>query len=357
MNRLPRAFVPRPDAGSGVRPAARPDVEAPPAPEPSSAFVAPAAPVGALPREPLVSISNEGSFELERVTPLLPETPSGERSRRDRASLVRMNGPTAGEPIVLANGAVTLGRGRGAEIAFDDEGVSRLHASIRHEAGDYVLTDLGSRNGTTVDGRSVDRHVLADGDVIRLGPRSALRFTLTDDEGDELIRHLYRSSTSDLLTGAFNRRHFDERFAAEVAYAARHRTQLGLLMFDLDHFKRVNDSFGHAAGDAILRHVAALVTARLRVEDVFARYGGEEFVVLLRNIDVAGAGRAAERLRAATAATRPVFRGSLIPVTISVGCATLAECEIASCASLLELADRRLYRSKSAGRNRVTTTG
>jgi diguanylate cyclase (GGDEF)-like protein len=308
-------------------------------------------------RQPFVSISNEGFYEVDRETPLLP-TASPPAAARDRAVLSRLEGATAGEIFVVPRGGLKVGRGRSVELPVDDEGVSREHASVAFEPGvGWVLTDLGSTNGTFVDGRSASRLVLRDGDVIRFGARSALRFGLVDPQGEELARHLYASSTCDLLTGAFNRRHFEERFQAEVSYAVRHNTELALFLFDLDHFKRINDPHGHAAGDTVLRHVAALVSSRLRMEDVFARYGGEEFAVILRNVDLASAARAADRLRGAVASAHPVHHGTMLSVSISVGCATLAECEVRSCAHLVELADRRLYLAKAAGRNRIATAG
>lgn len=311
------------------------------------------------PRERLVSLIDDGCDTFERPTPLLPgPMPPATAAARDRAVLTRLDGASAGEAVVLSKEGFRIGRDRDAELLVDDEAVSRYHAEVRFEEGvGFTLVDLGSRNGTTVHGARVRQHLLADGDVIRIGPRQALRFSWVDARQEELLVHLFQSSTCDMLTGAFNRRHLDERFRAELAYATRHRTELGLIVFDLDHFKKVNDAHGHAAGDFILRHVAALVTPRLRNEDVFARYGGEEFVVLLRGIDLAGTARAAERLRGAIAGARPIFEGTMIPVSISAGCATLAECDSPSCETLFALADRRLYAAKRAGRNRVSQSG
>ena len=103
----------------------------------------------------------------------------------------------------------------------------------------------------------------------------------------------------DALTRAHNRRYLVERLGSEIAYARRHVTHLALIMFDLDHFKRVNDTHGHLAGDEVLREVAALVSRLIRAEDVFARFGGEEFVVLVRGIEHDNATRFAERMRSA----------------------------------------------------------
>ena len=170
------------------------------------------------------------------------------------------------------------------------------------------------------------------------------------------MRQLFESSVRDVLTGAYNRQYMSERIATEIAYAVRHRTNLSVILFDLDHFKRVNDTHGHPAGDAVLKYVAAVVSSRLRAEDVFARYGGEEFVVLLRGIDLAGAARAAERLRGAVAGGATTCDGTLIPITLSAGCASLGCAPVCSGDALLAVADRRLYGAKHAGRNRVVAS-
>jgi len=127
---------------------------------------------------------------------------------------------------------------------------------------DYVVEDLGSRNGTFVAGKRVTRGKL-DHDVwLQFGPRVSFRFSLTDVREERLLRKLYESSTRDALTGAYNRLHFEERLRAEVAYAIRHRTPASLLLIDLDHFKRVNDTYGHPTGDEVLRRGGERVVVR-----------------------------------------------------------------------------------------------
>jgi diguanylate cyclase (GGDEF)-like protein len=148
------------------------------------------------------------------------------------------------------------------------------------------------------------------------------------------------------------------RIAAEVAHARRHATELGLLMFDIDEFKRTNDTHGHLVGDAVLRAVADRVTALIRLEDVFARFGGEEFVVLIRATGARDAVRLAERVRASMEAMTVRAEGAEVCVTISVGIASLAELPPdAAGKDLIALADMRLYRAKQEGRNRVCAEG
>jgi diguanylate cyclase (GGDEF)-like protein len=128
-------------------------------------------------------------------------------------------------------------------------------------------------------------------------------------------------------------------------------------MFDVDHFKNVNDTYGHMAGDQVLRNLSSVTLRLLRTEDVFARYGGEEFVVLLRGVPIRGAHRAGERLRAAIAAAPAQSEGRTIEATVSIGCASLACCRKLDGDTLIATADRRLYAAKRNGRNQVVSDG
>ncbi|WP_342113392.1 GGDEF domain-containing protein [Pseudoduganella sp. OTU4001] len=158
----------------------------------------------------------------------------------------------------------------------------------------------------------------------------------------------------DPLTGAGNRRHFEERAATEIREVQRAQTALGVVAFDIDHFKQVNDREGHAAGDQVLRSVVERVQSTLRPCDFLARIGGEEFVVLLPGEDSAGAAVVAERLREALAASPVMAGGVAIPVTASFGVAQL-EGEL-SLELPLRRADSALYLAKAQGRNRVMTS-
>ena len=275
--------------------------------------------------------------------------------KRDRALLLRMDGVHAGQVISIDETKMTIGRHPQNLLVIDDRGVSRYHAEIVVEGGQIHLVDKGARNGTLVQGKQLQGSVvLSDGDFIQLGPRVGFRFSLTDSKQERLLQRLYESSNRDALTGAYNRKHFDERLLAELAYAARHESSTALLLFDIDHFKKVNDTHGHAAGDAVLRQVAGVTMTRLRTEDVFARIGGEEFAVLLRGVNVQGSARLAERLRTSISAVPTLFEGRPIPITISIGCAALrADGGANQTDQLVRQADERLYRAKNGGRNRV----
>jgi len=165
---------------------------------------------------------------------------------------------------------------------------------------------------------------------------------------------LEQEAQRDGLTGLFNRAWFDRTLARDVAQAAQDRTPLSLVLFDIDHFKRVNDTYGHQVGDKVLAGVANVLGGRMRPTDFAARYGGEEFVLLLPNTDAPGAAVVAERLRRRVAeAVHEIGSGSVLRVTVSAGHATLRPDSDATAEMLLSCADGALYTAKRGGRNRV----
>jgi two-component system cell cycle response regulator len=159
----------------------------------------------------------------------------------------------------------------------------------------------------------------------------------------------------DPLTGLFNRRYFDRRLKEEIAHAKRHKRPFSIVMLDLDHFKLVNDTYGHEDGDRVLRHIAEVVQAQLRDDDVPCRYGGEEFVLLLRGTSGMAARIVANRLRASLA-EQPIRLGpkdELRHITFSAGVAAADDRNAYAADEVMSRADSALYRAKRAGRNRV----
>ncbi|NRA33397.1 MAG: diguanylate cyclase [Polyangiaceae bacterium] len=276
---------------------------------------------------------------------------------RDRHVLVRMDGSDVGHVTALTEGITTVGRHSRCNIVTNVEGVSRKHAEIELTPETCRIRDMKSANGTFVNGERVVRYKLKDQDVLRLGPRVSFRYQIADRAQEDMIRHLYETSVKDSLTGAYNREYFSERIKAEVAYAVRHKTPVSLIIFDIDFFKKVNDSYGHPAGDAVLISVVREMKPTMRTEDVFARYGGEEFAITLRGIDLAGCGLVAERLRQVVERSKVVADGNEIRVTISLGCASLECLPTPNVESMIATADRRLYAAKHGGRNQVCIKG
>jgi two-component system cell cycle response regulator len=268
----------------------------------------------------------------------------------DRGTLTMVNGAEAGSVFRLGASTV-VGRSPECEVHIDHVGISRRHARILREAEtDYVVQDLGSRNGTTVRGQPITSTRLADGDRIGFGP-VFFRFALADEKEVLALKQRYEFSVVDGLTGALNRKHFDDRLIVELAYAKRHHSEVSLLLLDVDHFKSINDRFGHQAGDSVLRQLAAAIKATLRAEDVFARYGGEEFAIIARRSSGEDAFAFAERIRKVVESSDFVHEGTPVSVAISLGVAALNDCTEPSVDQLVRLADSALYAAKAAGRN------
>ena len=286
----------------------------------------------------------------------LKELKAPRKQSKDRHLLVRVRGAELGRVTLLSPERMRVGRSQDSELWLSDDGVSRRHACLYREGNTYIVEDEGSANGTFVAGLKVTRHELKDGDVIQFGPTAVFRYTLSDEAQETLLRQLYDASVTDALTGAHNREHFDTQLRAELSYAKRHHTDVSLVIFDADHFKKVNDTYGHQVGDTVLMQIANVVRGTVRSEDVFARYGGEEFALVLRGIDIEGSGVVADRLRERIAAlTINTERGPL-KVTVSAGCASFYTSDDKTPEGLIAVADRRLYGAKHAGRNRVVTT-
>lgn len=245
---------------------------------------------------------------------------------------------------------IVLGRDPACALRLEAEDVSRRHARVAPEGDGHVVGDLGSLNGTWVNGLQVELRRLASGDRIRVGPYVA-KYLAADDAEAAYHAELHRQATTDALTGLRNRAAFEGWLRREVAAAQGARRPLALLLADVDHFKRVNDVHGHPAGDAVLREVARRVQAAVRGEDLVARVGGEEFAVLLPGAGLAGAAEVAERLRQQVSAAPVAAAGGAIPVTVSCGVSGF-EAEDDEL-SFVSRADVRLYEAKRDGRDRV----
>jgi two-component system cell cycle response regulator len=282
-----------------------------------------------------------------------PLAPEG--GKRDRAYLVVLAGASVGEMYKIEGDKTVIGRGQRAQIRLLDDGISREHAQLVIVNDRIVLQDLGSTNGTYCNGLKVEANKeLVDGDKILVGSTTILKFTYHDNLDEIFQKQMYESALRDGLTKAFNKKYFTDRLESEFTFAIRHVAPLTLVLFDIDHFKKVNDTHGHQAGDHVLSEISALLTGALRAEDVFARYGGEEFAVICRGSDVTQGQIVAERMRKAVEVNKFVFEGTHIPVTISVGVAGLPDAKVKDAAELVSLADQSLYKSKHGGRNRVT---
>ncbi|MBK6917239.1 MAG: GGDEF domain-containing protein [Deltaproteobacteria bacterium] len=276
---------------------------------------------------------------------------TGMQRRKKDACIVVIYGAELGRKYAIEGREMTIGRATVNDICVSQDSVSRTHATIMVDEHGVKIRDNVSTNGTYVNDHKIHEVYLKDGDLIKVG-RSIFKFLTGDNIESSYHEEIYRLSTVDGLTQIFNKRYFIETLERELSRARRYDRPLALMMFDIDHFKKCNDTYGHRAGDHVLRHMADLVRQRARKVDVIARYGGEEFAVVLPEIDLAGAAQFGESLRKMVEDEEFVFEGRRIPLAVSVGVADL-DPAIASADDLIKKADARLYRAKQSGRNRI----
>jgi two-component system cell cycle response regulator len=184
--------------------------------------------------------------------------------------------------------------------------------------------------------------------IARVG--AAVQVKTLQDQLKQRNAELDRMSRTDALTGLYNRRHLDEELVRQQSDATRHQDPLCLLLLDIDHFKRVNDNYGHSIGDLVLRTFAERIRGEVRAGDIIGRWGGEEFLVVMPRTTADRGFEVAERLRLATAAHPITTSQGHIEVTVSGGCASSMGHSVDA---LIQLADSCLYRAKESGRNKI----
>src|SRR6266567_9574918 len=208
-----------------------------------------------------------------------------DRPAAKEACLVVIYGSELGKKYNLNSSSLVIGRSSKCDIQIDQESISRNHSKIVNTGKSILVRDLGSTNGTYVNDEPVDEYVMRDGDLIKIG-RTIFKFLTGGNIENAYHEEIYRLTTIDGLTQIYNKRYFLETLEREIARAHRYRRPLSLVMFDIDHFKKVNDTHGHLAGDSVLKQLASVLKGRIRREDIMARYGGEEFAIILPEISV-----------------------------------------------------------------------
>lgn len=286
-----------------------------------------------------------------------------ERQPRDlRPALVFLSGELIAVPIPLEREEVILGRTLEADVRVNDSMVSRRHAKINTVVDNetrlttYVLTDFGSKNGTLLNGEKIEQETLQNGDKITIGEH-ILRFDLLDEIDREYQRQIHRLITHDDLTGLLSSRSFFSELRRESARAKSEKRGLCVFMMDVDHFKRVNDTYGHLTGSKTLEEIGQCIIAIMRSGDAAARFGGEEFAAFLLDAGMPQALVAAERIRASIeqkefSVIRQGKPTETHHVTISIGISSFPD-DSTDPIELVEMADSALYRAKREGRNRV----
>jgi len=271
---------------------------------------------------------------------------------KDRASIVVLAGTNVGEMYRVEGVEVVIGRATNATVRLNDDGISRRHARIYLHEGHHYVEDLGSANGTMINGVKVARQRLEDGDKIRLGPTTILKFGYHDDIEESFQQRMFDAALRDGLTGEFNKKFLLDRLESELAYARRHNVDLSLLLFDVDFFKRINDTYGHLAGDEMLRVAARLLLSHARQEDIVCRFGGEEFAIVLPKMPAEIAEQRAEMWRREFEEERVVFGRFILQATISIGVAAFPG-NGRTRDELIDAADHAHYEAKAKGRNRI----
>ncbi len=265
-------------------------------------------------------------------------------------------GELIGRRIPLRDGVMVVGRAGEADLQFEDESVSRRHCQVESlidpaGAVRWQVLDLQSTNGTFVNDRAVGSALLQHGDRLQVG-RTICKFLGSGHVEAAYYEEIHRLVTTDGLTGLYNRRSFGEALAREFGRSGRYDRPLSVVILDIDHFKSLNDTQGHLAGDAALRQFGHLLRGNLRREDLVGRLGGEEFAVLLPEIDLAGARLVADKIRRLTAEHTFTYDRSTMRLTVSAGVATREEIDQDS-EDLLRRADQLLYAAKRGGRDRI----
>jgi two-component system cell cycle response regulator len=267
-----------------------------------------------------------------------------------RALVLVLSGSRLGHRLVLGDAPIDVGRGSAAGLILDADSVSRKHARIERFGGGHKIVDLGSTNGTYVNGVRIKEQILKDGDRIGIG-KALLKYIAGGNIEGAYHEEVQRLMRFDPLTNISNKRHFDEALRLSVFTAAGVAKPLSLIVFDLDHFKKVNDTHGHMAGDAVLCGATASVQGILSPTELFGRVGGEEFAVLCDDTELEAALERAEAIRRVVSREPYAFEEKMLPVTVSVGVAQLADAEEPE--GLFDRADAQLYAAKGAGRNCV----
>jgi len=291
-----------------------------------------------------------GTLILQR-----PLGPSDKKGPVGEACLVNLHppGPDIGRRIPLTNQNYVVGRDNDAGLVVSRSSVSRSHARLYvDDTGNWWVEDLGSTNGTFVNENRIRAQQLADADQVRFGD-AIYKFLAGSNIESAYHEAIHNMAIQDGMTGIHNKRFFLEFLEREIAVASRHGHPLTLVMFDVDHFKKVNDTYGHLAGDAVLKDLAVRIRPRIRREDLFARYGGEEFACVLPSTALPGGVVFADHLRSLIEERPCVFGDQSISFTVSLGVTTLHRENGVDSAALIQRADDNLYAAKRGGRNRV----
>lgn len=268
--------------------------------------------------------------------------------------LIIISGQQIGKLYPLDKNELVAGRSPDCHIWIEDNAISRKHFRILIDDGKCVIEDLNSTNGTFVNNRRVQSQVLGAGDKIQISTTTIIQFDFLDESRRVSEQKRYEMGVKDAVTGTYNKSYFLQRVADEFSFSHRQNQPMSIIMIDIDHFKLINDTYGHLVGDQVLQEMSSNVATMIREEDVFCRYGGEEFVIIMRNTGCQHAVNLADRIRQKIEGTPIESLGNkTIKVTISCGVATQVDRKFRDYVALIAEADKYLYQAKGSGRNKV----
>ncbi|MGR9105894.1 MAG: diguanylate cyclase [Gammaproteobacteria bacterium] len=274
------------------------------------------------------------------------------RLKDTKPYLVILSGRDQGKCFELSKQINQFGRNQNADIVILDPKMSRNHGRLIVYPDWILIEDNHSTNGTFVDDVRIDKQSIDAQSRIRIGS-TIMKIDYKDANEARAEGALYEAAHTDPLTGIANRRAFMTHAGEEIALCRQNNLGLAIVMCDADHFKKINDTYGHPAGDFVLQEFANLIKQTLRFEDQVARYGGEEFIILLRDLDIAITRGICERIRIAIESNAFVFQGQTIPCTLSMGVCCRHGAQIPSLEQFIQIADAALLTAKSKGRNRI----
>lgn len=293
----------------------------------------------------------EPNVAVDEPTPILENPDLQPPLAEGEDCLICIYGADLGQRFDLDVPRLVIGRDVDCDIPLNEDTVSRNHAVIERLDLHRVVTDLDSTNGVFVNSRKVKVAHLNNGDHVRLG-RVILKYLAGGNVERIYHEEIRRLTIEDGLTRTANKRFMMWYLDREFQRSFRHDRPFSLLLIDIDHFKRINDVYGHLAGDEVLAKFAEMTRPRIRKDECLARYGGDEFALLLNETDLDGARTVAEALRAMIREHEFVVDGQAIPVTVSIGVAQRTEA-MEDPSELLKQADAGLLKAKTEGRNRV----
>jgi len=271
-----------------------------------------------------------------------------------KAYLIEIRGNDIGYSFPLDDDITIVGRASDSSLMLFSDSVSRIHLTIsKVDDNTYIIKDNNSTNGVYINNVKIQEATLRDADIIKIGD---FGFKFLDEYNDESQYHkeLYNLKNFDSLTQVYNKRYFNSRLEYEFERVSRYNKELSYVIMDIDFFKKVNDTYGHVAGDYVLKDFAKIIKSVIRKTDILGRVGGEEFAIIIPETSKMGAVILAEKVRRLVESHDFMFKASIIPVTVSMGVISMSNFEIIpTLNNFIEKADDLLYLAKDEGRNQV----